>query len=203
MSLAEEPYWTALIIAARFQSVLASSQGEAAHASARNARGGGLTRHPSTNSAPAGATDAGTKLDGMGTGAGPVPLVRTAGGGDGCRRGAPFGQALPSHSATNFVASPDFTRMRIVRLPSFCASLSALRMSAGLATFLPPTSRMTSPVLTPWSEPIPLGSTSVTTTPSEPLPATWPAGTTVRPRRGTSVPSGPEESGVVIARASR
>src|SRR6516162_1943317 len=178
MSLAEEPYWTALIIAALFQSVLAWGRGETAHASVRNARGGGLTRHPSTNSAPAGATDAGTKLDGMGTGAGPVPMVRTAGGGDGCRRCAPFAQALPSRSATNFVASPDFTRMRIVRLPSFCASLSALRISAGLATFLPPTSRMTSPVLTPWSEAIPLGSTSVTTTPSEPLPATWPAGTT-------------------------
>src|SRR5262249_29269672 len=145
MSLAEEPYWTALIIAARFQTVLAS--GKAAHASARNARGGGLTRHPSTNSAPAGATGAGAKLDWGGTG--PAPGVETAGGGDGCRRCAPFGQALPSRSATNFVASPDFTRMRIVRLPSFCASLSALRMSAGLATFLPPTSRMTSPVLTP------------------------------------------------------
>src|SRR5215468_7807099 len=79
MSLAEEPYWTALIIAALFQSVLAWGRGESAHASVRNARGGGLTRHPSTNSAPAGATDAGTKLDGMGTGAGPVPLVRTAG----------------------------------------------------------------------------------------------------------------------------
>src|SRR5262249_12893598 len=86
------------------------------------------------------------------------PLFRPAGGGDGCRRCAPFDQALPSRSATNFVASPDFTRMRIVRLPSFCASLSALRMSAGLATFLPPTSRMTSPVLTPWSEAIPLAS---------------------------------------------
>src|SRR5215831_3786515 len=80
MSLVEEPYWTALIIAALFQSVLASGREETRHASVRNARGGGLTRHPSTNSAPAGATDAGTKLDGMGTGAGPVPLVRTAGG---------------------------------------------------------------------------------------------------------------------------
>src|SRR5215813_6682921 len=71
MSLAEEPYWTALIIAALFHSVLASGRSE--NAGPRNARGGGLTRHPSTNSAPAGATDAGTKLDGMGTGAGPVP----------------------------------------------------------------------------------------------------------------------------------
>src|SRR6266436_7520119 len=92
MSLAEEPYWTALIIAALFQSVLASGRTE--NAGPRNARGGGLIRHPSTNSAPAGATDAGTKLDGMGTGAGPVPLVRTAGGGDGCRRCAPFSLRL-------------------------------------------------------------------------------------------------------------
>src|SRR6516225_5509398 len=92
MSLAEEPYWTALIIAALFQSVLASGRSE--NAGPRNARGGGLTRHPSTNSAPAGATDAGTKLDGMGTGAGPVPLVRTAGGGDGCRRCAPCRSSL-------------------------------------------------------------------------------------------------------------
>ena len=58
------------------------------------------------------------------------------------------------------------------------------------ATFLPATSRMTSPVLKPCSEAMPLGSTSVTTTPSEPLPATWPAGASVRPSRGTSVPDG-------------
>src|SRR5262249_59818809 len=93
MSLAEEPYWTALIIAALFQSVLASGRSEIA--GPRNARGGGLTRHPSTNSAPAGATDAGTKLDGMGAGAGPVPPVRTAGGGGGRPPGAPFRPTLP------------------------------------------------------------------------------------------------------------
>src|SRR5262245_43576850 len=106
MSLAEEPYWTALIIAALFQSVLASGRGETAHASVRNARGGSLTRRPSTNSAPAGATDAGTKLDGMGTGAGPVPLVRTAGGGDGCRRCAPIrsGLAEPQRNELRRVA---------------------------------------------------------------------------------------------------
>src|SRR5262249_33576763 len=119
MSLAEEPYWTALIIAALFQSVLASGRRE--NAGPRNARGGGWTRRPTATSARGGARDAGTKLDGRGRGAGPAPLVRPAGGGDGCRRCAPFGQALPSRSATNFVASPDFTRMRIVRLPSFCA----------------------------------------------------------------------------------
>src|SRR5262249_34718910 len=54
MSLAEERYWTALIIAALLQSVLASARGETAHASVRNARSGGLSRRPSTNSAPAG-----------------------------------------------------------------------------------------------------------------------------------------------------
>src|SRR5262249_60765123 len=36
---------------------------------ARNARGGGLTRHPSTNSAPAGAAEAGAKLEWKGGGA--------------------------------------------------------------------------------------------------------------------------------------
>ena len=39
----------------------------------KNARGDGLTRRPSTNSAPAGATDAGTKSEGMGTGHGARP----------------------------------------------------------------------------------------------------------------------------------
>src|SRR6266487_3854561 len=87
MSLAEEPYWTALIIAALFQSVLASGRRE--NAGPRNARGGGLIRHPSTNSAPAGATDAGTKLDGMGTGAGPVPP------GSNRRRGATDADGAP------------------------------------------------------------------------------------------------------------
>ena len=32
------------------------------------------------------------------------------------------GQARPSRNATNFVPSPDFTRISTVRLPSFCAS---------------------------------------------------------------------------------
>ena len=53
-------------------------------------------------------------------------------------------------------------------------------------TFLPATSRMTSPVLKPCSEASPLGSTSVTTTPSVPLPATCPAGASIRPSFGTS-----------------
>src|SRR5215471_21865364 len=85
-------------------------------------------------------------------------------------------QARASGMATNFVASSDFNRINTVRLPFLWASLMALRTSAGVVTFFPPTSRITSPVLKPCSEASPLGSTSVTTTPSEPLPATCPAG---------------------------
>src|SRR5260221_7923846 len=88
------------------------------------------------------------RWDGEGRRARPLWFEPPAGATD--AGGAPhFDQALPSRSATNFVASPDFTRIRIVRLPSFCASLRALRMSAGLATFFPPAPRMTSPGLTP------------------------------------------------------
>src|SRR5262249_42489234 len=52
-------------------------------------------------------------------------------------------QALPRRSATNLVASPDFTRMRIGRLPPFLAFFSAPAPSGGVATFLPPTWRIT------------------------------------------------------------
>src|SRR5262249_61174047 len=106
MSLAEEPYWTALIIAALFQSVLAWGRGETAHASVRNARGGGLTRHPSTNSAPAGAEGAGAKLDGMGAGAGPLPPVRTARRGGRWPPGGPFSPALAGPPASDLRPSP-------------------------------------------------------------------------------------------------
>jgi hypothetical protein len=57
-----------------------------------NKRGAaGEARRPSTNSDPAGATDARAELE-VGTGETdlPVPLVRTTGGGDGCRWYAPF-----------------------------------------------------------------------------------------------------------------
>src|SRR5262245_33963921 len=203
MSLAEERYWTALIIAALFPSV--PRIGPQSRPGLAEKCEGRRFDPPPLNQLRTGGGDGcrdEVRWDGDGRRARPLWFEPPAGATD--AGGAPhFGQALPSRSATNFVASPDLTRIRIVRLPSFCASSRALRMSAGLATFLPPTSRMTSPVLTPWSEAIPLGSTSVTTTPSEPLPATWPAGTTVRPSRGTSVPSGPEESGIVVARASR
>src|SRR5215211_7582351 len=113
---------------------------------------------------------------------GPSPRVRSAGGGDECRRHALSGHARPSGSATNFVASPDFTRISTVRLPPERASLSAVRTSAGLETALPATSRITSPVLKPRSAAGPSGSTAVTTTPLPPLPATEPAGANVRPR---------------------
>src|SRR5262245_34870483 len=48
------------------------------------------------------------------------------------------GYALPTGSATNLIWSPDFTRVRIVCLPSRLASCTALRTSEGLATDLPP-----------------------------------------------------------------
>src|SRR5262249_18597697 len=104
MSLAEEPYWTALIIAALFHSVLASGRSE--NAGPRNARGGGLTRHPSTNSAPAGAAGARTEIDGMGEGAWPVPPGRTPGGGGGGRRVRPIrsGLAEPQRNELRRVA---------------------------------------------------------------------------------------------------
>src|SRR5260370_4912728 len=118
---------------------------------------------------PSDRTGGAEKCGGGGLDPPPLNHLRT-GGGDGCRDevrwdgdgrrarplwfeppagatdaggGPHFDQALPSRSATNFVASPDFTRIRIVRLPSFCSSLTALRISAGFATFLPPTPRMT------------------------------------------------------------
>src|SRR5262249_60341509 len=95
MSLAEERYWTALIIAALLQSVLASARGETAHASVRNARSGGFTRRPSTNSAPAGGGGARGRVDGGGAGArARPPAVPPPRGGRG-RRGAP-----PSPSAS-------------------------------------------------------------------------------------------------------
>src|SRR5262245_25588951 len=68
-------------------------------------------------------------------------------------------------SATNLIASAVFTRSRTVFLPAVRASLRALRTSAVLATVLPATSRITSPVLMPRSAAGPLGSTPTTVTP--------------------------------------
>src|SRR6187200_1273924 len=81
------------------------------------------------------------------------------------RRNSYFLQAFLIGSATNLVASADFTRSRTVFLPAVRASLRALRTSAVFATALPPTSRITSPVLMPRSAAGPLGSTPVTATP--------------------------------------
>src|SRR5580658_4094256 len=72
-----------------------------------------------------------------------------ASGGDKCRRIAPSRQALPSGRATNFVPPLDFTLNRIVCFPSFCASETVLRNSAGVVTGLPPMSRMMSPTSRP------------------------------------------------------
>ena len=109
----------------------------------------------------------------MGTGDWPVPLVRTAGGGDGCRRYAPFGSGA-AEPERDELACPRPTSP--ASAPCACRPSGRrsgrLRTSAGVATFLPPTSRMTSPVLKPCSEATPSGSTLVTTTPSVPLPAT-------------------------------
>src|SRR5262249_3613554 len=81
-------------------------RGETAHASVRNARGGGLTRRPSTNSAPAGAAGAGAEVDGVGAGAGPLPLGRTPRGGHGCPRGGPLPPGLARPRTNDFPAVP-------------------------------------------------------------------------------------------------
>jgi hypothetical protein len=109
-----------------------------------------LPATPSTHSTPAGATDAGRQSwYSAGTGLAARPQGTPASGGDGCRRIAPFVQALPIGKATNFVFSPDFTRNKTARLPSLRASARLLRTSAGVDTALPPTSRMMSPTWKP------------------------------------------------------
>src|SRR2546430_7930353 len=100
--------WTSLIIAALYQPVLTSGLELPL---ARNVRGAARSpRHPSTNSTPAGATDAGTELKGWGRAFAPVPLVRTAGGGGGCPRGGPLSAfGLPRRNAAEGVAAPGLT----------------------------------------------------------------------------------------------
>src|SRR5262249_54436189 len=56
-------------------------------------------------------------------------------------------QVRLSGIAMNRIASPDRSLISTVRLPSERASVSALLTSAGVPTGLPPTSRITSPVL--------------------------------------------------------
>ena len=84
-------------------------------------------------------------------------------------------------TATKRDDPPLFTRIRTLFLLSVRAALMASRTSPALATLLPATSRMTSPSLKPRSAAALFGSTSVTTTPSLPAPATLLAGATVRP----------------------
>jgi hypothetical protein len=78
----------------------------------------------------------------------PVPRVRPPAGATDAG-GCPIDQALPRGNATNFVPSLDFTLRSTVCLPSLRASLRCLRTSAGFATDLPPTSRITSPTWKP------------------------------------------------------
>src|SRR5262249_8556172 len=71
---------------------------------ARNVRGAASApRPPSTNSAPAGRRMP-ERSRWLGTGFSPVPLVRTAGGGDGCRRCVPF-SIRPCRAASRRSAS--------------------------------------------------------------------------------------------------
>ena len=104
-----------------------------------------------------------------------------------CAHCQTLNQPWLSGSATNLVASADFTRISTVCLPSLRSSLSVLRTSTGLETALPLTSRIMSPVWKPCSAAGPFGSTPVTTTPLPAAPATSVAGARVRPRRGTPV----------------
>src|SRR3954469_364439 len=163
--------------------------------------GGGALHRPLFDPARLGGTGkAGAGSYQRGWAVTPIPRVRSDDGGDDCRRDAPNlcirrphssgrdDQPRPSGTARNRVFSPDFTRNRMVRLPPERASAKALRTSSGLATRLPATSRITSPVRKPCAAAGPSGSTCVMTTPSLPAPATLPAGASDRPRRGTSVP---------------
>src|SRR5262249_42078815 len=103
---------------------------------------------------------------------------------------APGPQPLARGTATKRDWPPLFTRLRTLFLLSSRAALIASRTSPAVPTLLPPTSRITSPSLKPRSAAALFGSTSVTTTPSLPAPATEFAGATVRPSLGTSVPRG-------------
>src|SRR5580698_5697521 len=117
---------------------------------------------------------------------GPSPRERPPAGATDAS-GCPMTQALPSGSATNFVPSPDFTRNKTACLPSFWASARLLLTSDGVATVLPPTSRMTSPTLKPCSAATPPPATAVTTTPSPLEPETLLAGASVKPSFGISL----------------
>src|SRR3954470_8730815 len=95
-----------------------------------------------------------------------------------------------SGTATKRVACALLTCSSTLRLPDDFACASSERTSPILATALPPTLRMTSPVWMPRCAAGPCGSTSVTTTPFWPAPCTSPAGARLRPRRGGMPASG-------------
>src|SRR3984885_994560 len=97
-------------------------------------------------------------------------------------------QPFASGCAWNRAPPPLLIRIKTLFLLSARAALIASRTSPALATVFPATSRMTSPSLKPRSAAALFGSTSVTTTPSLPAPATLLAGATVIPSFGTSVP---------------
>src|SRR6185369_7275278 len=97
-------------------------------------------------------------------------------------------QPFASGTATKRDEPLERTLISTLFLLSLRAATIASRTSPGLVTLLPATSRMTSPSLKPRSAAALFGSTSVTTTPSLPAPATLLAGATVRPSFGTPVP---------------
>src|SRR5664279_4497140 len=122
-----------------------------------------------------------------------VNALRLARGKTGFRFSGSCSRALDTQpfargTATKRDDPPLLTRIRTLFLLSVRAAFIASRTSPTLVTLFPATSRITSPSLKPRSAAALLGSTSVTTTPSFPAPATLLAGATVRPSLGTSVP---------------
>src|ERR1700720_3622932 len=100
--------------------------------------------------------DAGLSGSSFQRGDGPKPVpsgVSPLLGGGWERRSLYLFPALPIGTAMNRVPWFDFTRIKTLRLPSFWASDTALRTSAGEDTALPLTSRITSPV---WNESLPV-----------------------------------------------
>ena len=90
----------------------------------------------------------------------PVPLVRTTGGGDGCRRHAPFGSgsAEPYRDELRALA-----RLHADQHGALAVLLRIADRDCGYRRVeqpcVPPTSRMTSPALKPCSAAMPSGST--------------------------------------------
>src|SRR5215468_5743077 len=83
----------------------------------------------------------------------------------GCSATLWFSYPFAKGTAMNLVASAVLTCISTLGLPLASACTSAERTSPTVATALPPTLRMTSPVLRPCSAAGPLGSTDITTRP--------------------------------------